>query len=141
MAHRSVILVGDVTDHGGVVLTGSTAHYYGGKPVARVGDIVSCPTHGDNAIKGAKGAILVDGRIIAVEGMSTQCGSHLIASQTMFNTLDSKQDSDGTYHPLWDLVSPGQPQYSPHGASPFPGEVPLSPVPPDNVPVPVPPSD
>lgn len=38
--HRRIILVGDVTDHGGVVLAGGAA-WYDGKPIARVGDTVS----------------------------------------------------------------------------------------------------
>lgn len=141
MSHRSVILVGDATDHGGSVLTGAPSHHYDGRAVARVGDTVSCPTHGNNAIVGG-GSVQLDGQAMAVEGMATACGSHLIASQTMFNKVESRQTSDGRYDPpLWDRTSPIQPPYNP-GQSPFPqpGNLPggLSPAPPDNIPVPLP---
>ena len=109
MARTPLILLGDVTDHGGRVLTASSGHR-AGKPIACVGDTVSCPTHGDNPIIGGGRTILIDGRMIATNGMSTQCGSHLIASQTMFNTLESRKDPNGTYRqPLWDVVNNGQP--------------------------------
>ena len=47
---RRIILVGDPTSHGGVVLTGSAIASVAGKPIARLGDQVSCPKHGVNAI-------------------------------------------------------------------------------------------
>jgi len=132
--HRRVILVGDITDHGGTVLSSMAPKLrYDGRSIATVHSWVSCPMHGTNKIVGSSG-IQGDGWPLAVEGMVTECGSHLIASQTMFNTTESKQGSDGRYQqPLWDQVSPGQPLYNPYGATPLPGDPPLSPVPPDNV--------
>lgn len=121
MYRRPVILLGDITDHGGNVLNGGSARY-GGRPIARVGDMVSCPMHGDNSIMGGKSTVLLDGRLIAVEGMSTECGSHLIASQIMFNIFESKKDRYGYYYlRLWNKTTPVQPLYNPYGASPFPG--------------------
>ena len=40
---RKIILVGDRTSHGGVVLQGSHSMVIGGKNVALIGDMVSCP--------------------------------------------------------------------------------------------------
>ncbi|WP_447746876.1 PAAR domain-containing protein [Pseudomonas nicosulfuronedens] len=144
MARWPIIIVGDVTDHGGEVLTGSSGHTAGGRSIARVGDTVSCPTHGNNPIIGGGTTILIDGNMLATAGMSTQCGSHLIASQYMFNTLESRQERDGAYrNPLWNQVNPGnQPLYNPHGASLSPGDFLLSATPPEGPPTPLlPPSE
>jgi len=45
-----IIVVGDKTDHGGAVLGGSAAHDVCGKPIARLGDKVDCPRHGENRV-------------------------------------------------------------------------------------------
>lgn len=138
MGHRSYIIVGDVTSHGGVVLSGSAGHHLAGRPVARVGDMVSCPSHGNNAIMGG-GTPLLDGRPMAVEGMITGCGSHLIASQTMFNMASSPKNDDGGYKPLWNVRNSRQTEYNPHnvthGPDRLPGEEAVSELPPDNMPV------
>ncbi|MFP3693114.1 PAAR domain-containing protein, partial [Burkholderia sp. SIMBA_048] len=41
----NLIRVGDDTDHGGKVETGSTTMRFDGRYVARKGDRVSCPQH------------------------------------------------------------------------------------------------
>ncbi|WP_321813542.1 MULTISPECIES: PAAR domain-containing protein [unclassified Paraburkholderia] len=133
--YSPVIVLGDVTDHGGTVLTASSSLRFRLKPVACIGDMVSCPTHGDNKINGVGSDIKVEGRYIAFQGTTTDCGSHLIASQTMFNVSESKKDADGAYRkPLWNRTSPkAQSPYEPDGASPFPGETELSLDPPDGM--------
>ena len=35
--------IGDTSDHGGTIITGSTGFDIAGVPVARVGDILACP--------------------------------------------------------------------------------------------------
>ena len=40
-----IIVVGDATDHGGKVISGSPLHDVDGKPVARFGDQVDYPQH------------------------------------------------------------------------------------------------
>ncbi|WER48215.1 PAAR domain-containing protein [Cupriavidus sp. WKF15] len=40
----------DATSHGGKVLAGSDSIQVKGRRTARVGDIVSCPIHGDSRI-------------------------------------------------------------------------------------------
>jgi uncharacterized Zn-binding protein involved in type VI secretion len=75
-----IIVVGDRTDHGGTVLGGSPTHDVGGKPVARRGDKVDCPRHGENRIVTAHATLSVDGIAVAVEGCETECGSKLIGS-------------------------------------------------------------
>lgn len=81
---KPLIVVGDKTDHGGVVLTGSTTTRIDGKPVACVGDMVSCPKKGHGGttviVTGSAG-MDVDGRRAARHGDKTACGATLLSSQ------------------------------------------------------------
>ncbi|HCB2172993.1 TPA: PAAR domain-containing protein, partial [Klebsiella pneumoniae] len=49
---KGFVLLGDKTTHGGAVISASSTMIVNGKPVALVGDKVSCPIpgHGTNAI-------------------------------------------------------------------------------------------
>ncbi|MES2614078.1 MAG: PAAR domain-containing protein [Bdellovibrionota bacterium] len=80
-----VAYVGCATDHGGVVLTGKSSlllrgfMYDGvGRPAACVGDIVSCPIHGNNAILPCETSVKIDDVSTAVHGSETACGSKII---------------------------------------------------------------
>ncbi|WP_370681860.1 PAAR domain-containing protein [Comamonas sp. GB3 AK4-5] len=79
-----LIVVGDKTDHGGVVLTGSSVTLVDGKPVACVGDSVSCPRKGHGSttvIATGSSGMAVDGRMVARHGDKTACGATLLSSQ------------------------------------------------------------
>lgn len=80
---RPIILVGDSTDHGGVVLDGSPSTDVFGKKVARIGDPVSCPkrNHGNSVIVSGDATMLVDGIPVARHGDKCACGAALISSQ------------------------------------------------------------
>jgi uncharacterized Zn-binding protein involved in type VI secretion len=80
----NIITVGDSTDHGGKVISGSPTHDIGGKSIARLGDKVSCPQfypggkpHGVNKIVTAHQTVTVGGIPVAVEGCKTECGCTL----------------------------------------------------------------
>jgi uncharacterized Zn-binding protein involved in type VI secretion len=82
-----IITVGDKTDHGGTVISGSSNHDIKGKAIARLGDKVDCPLpypsgkpHGVNKIITAHNTLTVDGVPVAVEGCTTECGCKLIGS-------------------------------------------------------------
>jgi uncharacterized Zn-binding protein involved in type VI secretion len=82
-----IITVGDKTDHGGTVISGSPDHDIRGKAIARLGDKVSCPQvypggkpHGVNKIITAHNTLTVNGVPVAVEGCITECGCKLIGS-------------------------------------------------------------
>lgn len=81
---RPFIVVGDRTSHGGVVISGSESTEVDGKPVARVGDRVTCPKKGHGSVTtivtGDVTAI-IDGRPLARHGDKTACGAMLISSQ------------------------------------------------------------
>lgn len=80
---RKIILVGDRTSHSGVVLQGSHSMVIGGKNVALIGDMVSCPQcKGNYPIAEGSSRMRENGRGVALEGMKTACGAELIASQS-----------------------------------------------------------
>jgi uncharacterized Zn-binding protein involved in type VI secretion len=93
MAGRKVIVLGDLTSHGGEVISASGEGRYtiDGIPVACVGDKVSCPKKGhgpETIISGDENATL-DGKAIAIEGLSkTSCGAELISKGQSRTTHD-----------------------------------------------------
>jgi uncharacterized Zn-binding protein involved in type VI secretion len=79
----NLIRVDDDNDHGGKVLTGSTAMRFEGRYVARKGDRVSCPRHPDvlpNVIEEGDASMTDGGIPIARHGHRATCGCHLISS-------------------------------------------------------------
>ncbi|MGQ5524849.1 PAAR domain-containing protein [Chitinimonas sp. PSY-7] len=81
---RPVIVVGDMTDHGGQVISGDMTANVNGKPIARVGDMVSCPKCNGTfpIIEGVMDTIFST-QPVAVHGHKTACGATLIGSQTL----------------------------------------------------------
>jgi uncharacterized Zn-binding protein involved in type VI secretion len=79
---KGIIRIGDRTDHGGEVITGSDTMEFGGKKVARVGDLVRCPRegHGVNPIVEGSAHFTDRGRKVAFHGMKAQCGCSLLSS-------------------------------------------------------------
>jgi len=82
-----IITVGDSTDHGGTVISGSPVHDIGGKAIARLHDTVSChqvypggAPHGVNKIITAHETLTIGDIPVAVEGCKTECGCTLIGS-------------------------------------------------------------
>jgi uncharacterized Zn-binding protein involved in type VI secretion len=71
---------GDSTSHGGKILSGSDRIKIKGRRAARVGDIVSCPIHGDNRIIEGGSSMTDAGVPVARDRDRTQCGSFLIAT-------------------------------------------------------------
>lgn len=84
---RKIIVLGDPTDHGGKVISGSSVHSIGGKAIARKGDKVDCPEkypdgspHGVNEIVEGEPNMPIDGIPVALEGHKTACGCQLIGT-------------------------------------------------------------
>ncbi|RQS26682.1 PAAR domain-containing protein [Burkholderia sp. Bp8992] len=82
-----IAVLGDRTDHGGRIITGSATHSIGGKPVARLHDLVDCPQrypdgrqHGVNRITQAHPTLTIGGRRVALHGHRTECGCALVSS-------------------------------------------------------------
>jgi uncharacterized Zn-binding protein involved in type VI secretion len=77
---KNLVYEGDITSHGGKILTGSDRIKVKGRRAARIGDIVSCPIHGDNEIVEGCSS-MKDGNVpLSRDGDRTRCGSVLIAS-------------------------------------------------------------
>jgi uncharacterized Zn-binding protein involved in type VI secretion len=81
-----LIRLGDKTSHNGAVLEASQHSDSAGKAIARMGDKVSCPRHGDGTIASGDTTMIVDGKPVARHGDKTSCGATLIASQQ--NSVD-----------------------------------------------------
>jgi uncharacterized Zn-binding protein involved in type VI secretion len=96
---RPFILIGDTTDHGGVVLEGTQVSDIGGKPIARVGDKVSCPKHGHGqngivVIVSGDPTLIIDGQPLARHGDKTSCGATLLSTQVT-TTVDGGGGGQG----------------------------------------------
>jgi len=84
---KKLILLGDPTSHGGVVISGSPNDTIDGKPIARLGDLVSCPQHypdkrphGINKIIEGDADWTIEGVPVAMEGQRTECGCTLMGT-------------------------------------------------------------
>ena len=79
---RAQILLGDTTSHGGVVISGSATTTVEGRPIARVGDLVTCPLCKPHTFPIVEGlSTLTDNYMaVALHGHKIACGATLIAS-------------------------------------------------------------
>lgn len=80
----AIIVRGDRTSHGGEVIQGSPVSDIHGKPIARIGDRVTCPLHGHGGITeivSGDPTLIIDGKPVARNGDKTACGATLISSQ------------------------------------------------------------
>lgn len=85
----NVIRLGDPTSHGGAVTSTSTPHFIvDNLPVARVGDLCSCPVRGHTGCTIAEGdpRHLIDGVAVAYHGHKTSCGAALISTIGTFSS-------------------------------------------------------
>jgi uncharacterized Zn-binding protein involved in type VI secretion len=87
---RPFIVIGDQTDHGGVVVGASGTTDTHGKRIARVGDQVTCPKkgHGTTVIVNGDPTMIIDGMPAARHGDKCACGATLISSQFVSTTSD-----------------------------------------------------
>lgn len=95
---RPVIVVGDRTSHGGVVLTGSPFSDVDGKGIARIGDKVTCPQKGRGSVTTIVTGDLtdmIDGSPVARHGDKTACGAMLISSQMLTYVDEGSSSGQG----------------------------------------------
>jgi uncharacterized Zn-binding protein involved in type VI secretion len=82
---KRVIRLDDPTNHGGKVTSVSAQQpNIMGKPVARVGDLCTCPIHGACPIVEGDANWTIDGIPVALEGHKTACGAILISTLPEF---------------------------------------------------------
>ena len=100
MALFPVAILGSKTDHGGTIISGSQISSVYGVPIARVGDIHDCPTHGKNPIVMGSPSNTDDGIPIAYIGSKTGCGAKITTGDSRFliepqgSSSDPNQDND-----------------------------------------------
>lgn len=82
MSSKRIIRLGDPTTHGGVVVSAAARFQMFGKPVARLGDKVTCRVRGHGECTIVEGDPLwsIDGIPVALEGHKTSCGASLIST-------------------------------------------------------------
>jgi uncharacterized Zn-binding protein involved in type VI secretion len=77
--------VGDTSDHGGAIMTGSGSFEVNGIPVARIGDMFACPIHGNNPIVSSLVVNAQDeGKLLAHVGSKTLCGATITTGDATF---------------------------------------------------------
>lgn len=79
-----VARLGDPHSHGGVVITAASRTEANGIRIARVGDFVSCPIHGDNPIVTGSPNLEVEGQPAARVGSQCACGAVISAGSPTF---------------------------------------------------------
>ena len=77
-----VARLGDSSSHGGAIITSATKTSCEGMLVARVGDTLSCPIHGDNPIATGSPNFPTEGTLTARSGSVTACGAVIIGGAT-----------------------------------------------------------
>lgn len=86
---EEVIRLGDSTTHGGKVLSASPNAFYEKIPIARVGDLVSCPKcQGTHTIVSGAPHAFDHGKPIARNGDLVSCGAQLIARSAAINAQE-----------------------------------------------------
>lgn len=84
-----IIVLGDITDHGGTVITAGSTTDTMGLPWARQGDMVSCPRcKGVFPIAQGDPNFISDGAAVAYDGCKVACGATLIGGKQGIATTD-----------------------------------------------------
>lgn len=82
-----IICQGDMTDHGGTVISASSGEYTHGRKWAVLGDMVACPRcKGVFPISQGDSTLTSNGKPVAYQGCKTACGASLIAGQRSTTT-------------------------------------------------------
>ncbi|MFP5482245.1 MAG: PAAR domain-containing protein, partial [Gammaproteobacteria bacterium] len=99
---RAQILIGDTTSHGGVVVSGSPTTSVEGRPIARVGDMVTCPLCKPHVFPIVEGLCTFTDNYMAValHGHKIACGATLIASAANHLPNSPAPDTPSTASPL-----------------------------------------
>lgn len=69
----------DITDHGGVIVTGASKMIVEGQPTSRIGDVHMCPLHGQNIIVTGASKMMVEGQPTSRIGDLCACGAVIIS--------------------------------------------------------------
>jgi uncharacterized Zn-binding protein involved in type VI secretion len=93
---QPLIVQGDKTSHGGTVVGGSSLSYCDDKPIARIGDMVSCPKcRGIFPIVEGDQFFIIDDAAVSYHGCKTACGATLISNQNLMFLIPSSSGESG----------------------------------------------
>ncbi|MET3134598.1 putative Zn-binding protein involved in type VI secretion [Oxalobacteraceae bacterium GrIS 1.11] len=93
---QPLIVLGDKTSHGGTVIGCTIASATGGKPIARQGDMVSCPKcKGVFPIAQGDASLIIDGAPAAYHSCKVACGAVLLSSQVFTTTVPASGAAPG----------------------------------------------
>ena len=80
---QAIIVLGDMTDHGGLVISSAPVCYVDGRRVARRGDMVACPRcKGVFPISEGNPSIIFNDAQVAFHSCKVACGASLLSSQS-----------------------------------------------------------
>ena len=88
---KEVVCLGDLTTHGGRVITATGITIYNGLRIARVGDKVSCPRcEGEHVI--VEGALIYkeNDKCVATHGNAVSCGARLVANTAKDESIGNR---------------------------------------------------
>lgn len=80
----AVARLGDPHSHGGVIITSATRTKVNGILIARVGDLIACPIHGNNPIISGSPKFKIEGQLVARVGSQCACGAVITAGSPNF---------------------------------------------------------
>ena len=80
--------IGDTSTHGGAITSASANFSVMGKPIARVGDGFSCPSHGKQTIVTGLSSHTDDGKPLAHVGSKVSCGATITTGSAEFTIGD-----------------------------------------------------
>lgn len=108
-------MLGDGTSHGGTVVEASQVTFTHNKPIARVGDKVTCPIpgHGTTVIVEGDPTMILDGKPVARHGDKCACGAVLISSQVVSSIGAGGGGSAGATTPKANQTSPSPTETAP----------------------------
>ncbi len=106
---KEVVCLGDLTTHGGRVITATAITMYNGIRSARTGDKVSCPRcEGEHTIMEAMHGYIENGKRMATHGTAVSCGARLVANTAKDESIGNRYfvvvNEDNKPMPMVDYV-------------------------------------
>jgi uncharacterized Zn-binding protein involved in type VI secretion len=85
MSRHPLARVGDTISHGGSITTGASKTKCNGIAIARVGDHVTCSSHGAQTIATGSSTLIVEGKAAARQGDTITCGATISVGSSNTN--------------------------------------------------------
>jgi len=83
---KNILRLGDPGSHGGVMTSSASNSLSEGILICRNGDIYSCPIHGPNGLISSSVVSIIEGKLIGLDGDTTECGASINATGNVFRS-------------------------------------------------------